>query len=191
MKGRESGMPSQDVWEGFFTPAEALRVLGLDDTVSDVVEFGCGYGTFTIPAATLVKGTVHAVDIDADMVETTRTAADSAGLQNVNVVLRDCMADGTGVQSGSVDYAMLFNILHIEQPERLLGEALRVLKKDGKLGIMHWRCDRSTPRGPSMDIRPKPEQCVAWAEAAGFCKPKQYDLPPHHYGIVMRKGSRR
>jgi ubiquinone/menaquinone biosynthesis C-methylase UbiE len=53
-----------------------------------------------------------------------------------------------------VDYAMLFNILHAEQPERLLREARRILAPHGLLGIIHWNYDPSTPRGPSMEIRP-------------------------------------
>ena len=30
----------------------------------DVVEFGCGYGTFTIPAAQLIEGKLIALDIE-------------------------------------------------------------------------------------------------------------------------------
>ncbi len=180
-------MPSQDVWEGFFSPAKTLQIMGLDGSVSDVAEFGCGYGTFTIPAAKIVKGAVHAIDIETDMVERTRSEAVEAGLKNISATLRNFVTDGTGLSDASVDYVMLFNILHIEHPEMLLKEAWRVLKHDGKLGIMHWRFDNATPRGPSMTIRPKPEQCAAWAEEAGFSKPEHRDLPPYHYGIVMRK----
>ncbi len=187
MKGRESGMPSQDIWERFFSTAKTLQIMGLDESVSDVLEFGCGYGTFTIPAAKIISGVVHAIDIDPDMAKRTREDAHEAGLKNISVTLRDFVADGTGLSDVSVDYVMLFNILHIEHPEKLLQEALRVLKGDGKLGIIHWRYDDTTPRGPSMTIRPKPEQCIAWAEAVGFTKPRQIELPPYHYGIFMRK----
>ncbi|MDP3143663.1 MAG: class I SAM-dependent methyltransferase, partial [Candidatus Omnitrophota bacterium] len=85
----------------------------------------------------------------------------------------------------SVDYAMLFNILHLENPVGLLRETERILKKGGKVGITHWNYDPTTPRGPSMDIRPKPEQCIEWAGKAGFADPQQFDLKPYHYGIVM------
>ena len=50
MKTRESGMPEESLWATFFTPEEVLHKLGLP-TAGDVVDFGCGYGTFTIPAA--------------------------------------------------------------------------------------------------------------------------------------------
>ena len=82
--------------------------------------------------------------------------------------VRDFVADGTGLPSSSVDYAMVFNILHAEQPQRLLKEAYRLLVPSGLLGIIHWNFDPSTPRGPSMEILPRPEQCRDWAVAQGF-----------------------
>lgn len=185
MKGRESGMPQKEMWEQFFDPLKVLKTLGLNEKISDAVEFGCGYGTFTIPAARVVKGTVYAIDMEADMIRATAQEAEKAGLRNVKTILRDFMADGTGLKDESVDYVMLFNILHIEHPEILLNESHRILKPGGKLGIIHWNYDPATPRGPSMDIRPKPRQCVVWAEEAGFINPQRHDLPPYHYGIVM------
>lgn len=186
MKGRESGMPPREMWEGFFNPAETLEKMGLKEA-NNVAEFGCGYGTFTIPAAKLVKGTVYAIDIEAEMTGVTRQAAEEEGLRNVITVRRDFMREGTGLEAGRVDYVMLFNILHIERPEILLEEAWRILGKAGRAGIIHWNYDAATPRGPSMDIRPRPADCVSWAQSAGFTQPEQYDLKPYHYGIVMRK----
>ena len=52
MKTRESGMPDESMWDSFFDPPTVLAKLGLTDECRDVVDFGCGYGTFTIPAAT-------------------------------------------------------------------------------------------------------------------------------------------
>ncbi|MFW6062156.1 MAG: class I SAM-dependent methyltransferase [Planctomycetota bacterium] len=189
MKTRESGMPEESMWSGFFSPAQTLAKLGLTGSCRDVVDFGCGYGTFTVPAARIARGTVHALDIEPAMVEATARKAAEAELANVRVEQRDFVADGTGLPGGSVDYVMLFNILHCEQPEGLLGEAHRVLSHGGRLGIMHWNYDPTTPRGPSMDIRPRPEQCRDWSERAGFrsAVPEKIDLPPCHYGWIMEK----
>jgi len=186
MKGRESGMPPKEMWEGFFTPTETLNIMGLKEA-RDVVEFGCGYGTFTIPAAKMIQGTIYAIDIESEMTEATEKEAKAEGLRNVKPVLRDFMSEGTGLPSESSDYVMLFNILHIEDPETMLREAWRILKQGGKLGIIHWNYDASTPRGPSMDMRPKPLDCIKWAQDTGFTLPKQYDLKPYHYGIVLTK----
>ena len=103
--------------------------------------------------------------------------------------MRDFMTEGTGLPDGCADYALVFNILHGEEPHVLLTEAARVLSSDGVLGIMHWRYDPITPRGPSLEIRPRPEQCRAWAEDVGFSadETEVIDLPPYHCGLVMRK----
>ncbi len=180
-------MPVKEMWERFFKPEAILRVMQVDGCVKDIAEFGCGYGTFTIPAAKIVKGTVYAVDIEQEMTAMTESQAGKHDLQNIKTILRDFMVAGTGLKSASVDYAMLFNILHVERPETLLQEAYRILRPNGKLGMIHWNDDPATPRGPSMSIRPKPEQCVAWAEQASFVRPTYHDLEPYHYGIVMLK----
>ncbi len=187
MKARESGMPEKETWEGFFNPEEALKIMQVGENVKDVAELGCGYGTFTIPVAKSVQGTVYAIDLEKEMIALTEKEAERHNIHNIKTMLRDFMIDGTGLKNESVDYAMLFNILHLEHPEILLKESYRILRPQGKLGIIHWNYDPSTPRGPSMDIRPKPEQCIQWAEKAGFIKLEQHDLKPYHYGIILIK----
>ena len=187
MKIRESGMPERDMWEKFFNPAKILATLGLDSQTGDVAEFGCGYGTFTIPAAKVIKGKIYALDVEPDMIRFTNEEAKKHGLSNIQTVMRDFMTESSGLPDGSVDYVMLFNILHLEKPMILINEAKRILKDGGRLGIIHWNYDPKTPRGPSMDIRPKPEQCIKWAESAGFSNTVQYDFKPYHYGITLVK----
>ena len=180
-------MPEENVWAGFFDPELVLARLGLTSACRDLAEFGCGYGTFSIPAARIVAGTVHALDIEPEMLAATKVKAEAAGLDNVRTSLRDFIMDGSGRAASSVDYAMLFNILHVECPDVLLREAFRVLSPGGKLGIVHWNYDPNTPRGPSLEIRPRPEHCRQWAEQAGFrlLEPGIIDLPPYHYGMVL------
>ena len=180
-------MPECQMWEKFFDSQKILSILCIDKQTADVAEFGCGYGTFTIPAAKIINGRIYAFDIEPDMIRMTSEEAKKQGLNNVQSVLRDFMTEGSGVPDESVDYVMLFNILHLENPTVLLSEAKRILKVGGELGIIHWNYDPATPRGPSMDIRPKPEQCIQWAKSVGFVNPVQYDLKPYHYGIVLKK----
>jgi ubiquinone/menaquinone biosynthesis C-methylase UbiE len=175
------------MWEKFFDPQSILTHMQLNSQVRDVLEVGCGYSTFTVPAAKIISGKIHTYDIDEEMIRITKTEVAKAELNNVNTILRDIIADGTGLPDESVDYVMLFNILHLETPELLLKEAHRILRSGRKLGIIHWNYDPSTPRGPSMEIRPKPEACIQWAEQAGFHTPEGYDLKPYHYGIVLTK----
>ncbi|HEY0196254.1 MAG TPA: hypothetical protein VGC02_01655 [Methanobacterium sp.] len=86
---------------------------------------------------------------------------------------------------------MLFNILHAEDPEVLLKEAYNILKLNGKVGVIHWNFDPETPRGPPMEIRPKPDQCTKWAVEAGFKFENRHDLKPYHYGLVFSKSNKK
>lgn len=187
MKIRESGMPKEEEWSPFFAPSKILRLLCLGANVVDVVDFGCGYGTFTIPAARIISGRVFAFDIEPEMVEATKQKAKRFKLENVEAVLRDFISEGSGLEDLSVDYVMLFNILHVENPVALLQEAYRILRPSGKVGVIHWNYDAATPRGPPMAIRPKPEQCRSWAESVGFVFEHLVDLKPHHYGLLFKK----
>ncbi len=185
MKVRESGMPDQARWESYFDPPRILSELGLSPSDRDVVEFGCGYGTFTNAAATLVAGTVFALDIEPEILRAADARSKTLGLTNIEFIERDFIADGSGLANGAADYAMVFNILHAEDPVRLLREARRNISPSGKVGVIHWNYDPETPRGPPMAIRPRPQDCARWAEAAGLQCGLQIDLPPYHYGFVM------
>lgn len=64
MKVRESGMPDEAYWETLFDVDLILDRLGIDFQMPKVVEFGCGYGTFTIPVAQRISGILTTVDVD-------------------------------------------------------------------------------------------------------------------------------
>lgn len=189
MKGRQSGMPDEAYWSSFFNPEATLARLDGGYHDGDVVDYGCGYGLFTEAAARGTSGTVYALDIDPDMVEATRRRAARAGLSNVVAEERDFLAAGCGRPDQSTGYAMLFNILHIEAPVALLMDSFRALKPGGKVAILHWNFDPATPRGPSMDIRPRPDQCRSWAEAAGFqfIRYDALECCSYHFGLVVQK----
>jgi SAM-dependent methyltransferase len=186
MKVRESGMPDESLWGKFFDVPQILQSMEIDRSVNDVAEFGCGYGTFTIPTASTISGKLYGIDIEPDLVSKVIDEGVAAGLSNIVAITRDFIKDGTGLDDGSVDYVMLFNILHAERPLLILKEAHRVLRPNGKLGIIHWNYDSSTPRGPPMPIRPKPEECIEWAKRSGFRFMKRVDLKPYHYGLVFQ-----
>jgi ubiquinone/menaquinone biosynthesis C-methylase UbiE len=121
------------------------------------------------------------------MIEVVKRKAKKLNLGNVKAIIRDFLSEGSGLGDASVDYVFLFNILHLEKPEMLLHEAYRILKRDGRVGIIHWNYDSTTPRGPPMAIRPRPEQSRRWAESVGFVFDQELDLKPYHYGLIMKK----
>ncbi len=188
MKVRDSGMPSETMWSSFFEVDTILNTMQVNQSVNNLLEVGCGYGTFTITAAKKIKGKLLAFDIEQEMIDYTKNKAIHEGITNIDFFNRDIIANGSGLAKESVDYVMLFNILHHDQPMELINEAHRILKKDGKVGIIHWRSDIDTPRGPDVSTRPKPNQCFEWAKEAGFKILQQPQiLEPYHFGLIIQK----
>jgi SAM-dependent methyltransferase len=188
-KGRDSGMPLVEQWESYFDAPGILDSLRFRQVSGDVIEFGCGYGTFTIAAARRTLGTFFALDIDPVMVAATGARVLQADLTNVVVQQRDFVTQGCGREPLSASVALLFNILHIENPVHLLKEAHRVLCFGGLVAIIHWNYDVRTPRGPPLNIRPRPEQCRAWGEDAGLRWIRDERLPgsPWHWGMLLER----
>ena len=187
MKIRESNMPEEAEWSAFFNPVHVLNTLGITNSVHDIADFGCGYGTFTIPAAQMVTGTVYAIDMDFEKIQTLRKKIQNNRIKNIVILQQDIFHTTLGFES--VDYVLLFNILHTTRPLELLTEAYRVLRKNGSVAIIHWNRDPDTPRGPPLKIRPSADQCIEWCTTTGFTRlsAKIYNLPPYHFGLTVRK----
>lgn len=170
-------MPDEAYWETLFDIPLVLDRLGIGQ-YHDVAELGCGYGTFSIPIAEAIADTLYTFDVEPEMIARTK---ERAGRLRIVCEQRDVVEAGFGVQ---VDAALLFNILHTEQPVKLLRQAAEAAPN---VLVIHWRYGE-TPRGPNLDIRPRPEQIIAWAGEAGL-RPvgEVIDLPPWHYGVSFRR----
>jgi len=181
-------MPAESMWASFFNVELILSELDINADINDLVEIGCGYGTFTIPAAKVITGKLYAYDIDEEMFGIVKQKLDDEAIGNVIPEHRDVLTQSTGLADNSIDYIMLFNILHHESPDAFLNEAYRILKPKGKVGILHWRSDIETPRGPDLSIRPKPGQIVRWIDKQKFLVYKEpVIIEPYHFGLVLSK----
>jgi SAM-dependent methyltransferase len=178
MRIRDSGMPDEAYWESLFDVPHILSRLDVA-RFRDVAELGCGYGTFSLPIAQRIEGTLFTYDIDLAMIARTRER--TKGLRVV-CEFRDVMEQGFGVRADAI---LLFNILHCDDPIRSLQHAARAVRPGGKVLVIHWRHDIATPRGPNLDIRPRPEQIIEWAHetSALSLEGEVIDLPPWHYGL--------
>lgn len=188
MKVRDSGMPEETKWNDFFNIDLLLCELEIDSRIIDLVEVGSGYGTFTIPAAKRIQGKLYAYDIEKELIGILNQKLEDQQISNVISKQRDILDQTTGLSDNSVDYVMLFNILHHDSPSDFMNEAYRVLKPEGKIGIIHWRSDITTPRGPKLNIRPKPEQIVEWIDTQKFRIDKPpFVIEPYHFGLIISK----
>ena len=102
-----------------------------------VLDLGCGTGTFTVEMARQVggEGRVHAVDIQASMVEAARARVESAGFGS-RVDFHQCGAYRLPLERESVDVAVAIAALsEMPQPLFALEELRRVLKPGGRLAV--------------------------------------------------------
>ncbi len=190
MKVRQSSMPDSDYWNSFFDAPCIIEKLFSTTLPGNTVEFGCGYGTFTIPASLHTQQTLYAFDIESSAVQSVTELAHQQHITNIQLQQQDFIQDGTGLADESVTHIMIYNLLHLENPGALLQQAYQLLKPKGALSIMHWRSDIETPRGPSLEIRPTPVQCQNWLKTTGFHSIQKIDIEdyaPYHFSYIAIK----
>jgi ubiquinone/menaquinone biosynthesis C-methylase UbiE len=119
-----------------------LRQAGIREGQT-VLDFGCGPGYYTIPAAKMVgdKGRVYALDVHHVALRSVEARARKEGLTNITTILagRDAAPP-----DWSVDVVLAYDMIHMVKDKRALGKELhRVLKPDGLLSVIveHTKVD--------------------------------------------------
>jgi ubiquinone/menaquinone biosynthesis C-methylase UbiE len=100
-----------------------------------VLDFGCGYGTYTIPVAKIVgeQGRVYALDKDKEALDALMQRGESAGLKNIERMETSGKLEIELIDE-SVDVVLLFDVFHsyyfpqADDRRRLLGEIHRIMK---------------------------------------------------------------
>ena len=84
MKVRDSGMPQKDYWNSFFDSKKLIDKLFYNKIIDEnITEFGCGYGTFTIPASFYTTKNIYALDIEDDLIKELRSEAINLNIKNI------------------------------------------------------------------------------------------------------------
>ena len=102
---------------------------------STVLDFGCGSGSYIIPAVNSVgkNGKVYALDIHPLAIKKVKSIASKLALSNVATICSDC---ATALPSKEIDTVLLYDIFHmLGDKEKVLLELHRVLKDDGILSF--------------------------------------------------------
>jgi len=126
-----------------------------------VLDFGCGSGTYTIPAAKLVgkRGRVYALDISRRALDRMEKKAKQEGLKNI-VRIDASGSEEIRLEDETVDLILLIDVLReIDDREALFDEAYRILKQSGLVSIypMHVAEEEvervATSRGLNLEDR--------------------------------------
>lgn len=116
----------------FLPPAKILQEAKLK-TGYQMLDFGCGPGSFSLAAARLVgkSGKVYALDIHPFAIRSVKRKSLKEGLQNIETISSDC---ATGLPNLSIDVVLLYDVFHeLRNPDAVLAELSRVLKPEGTL----------------------------------------------------------
>lgn len=166
-------------------PERVLDVMALrpDAVVADV---GAGTGFFTVRLARRVpRGQVVAVDIDADMLRTVRTRADSLGLGNVRVVAGS--EQDPGLPPASIDAALIVDSYHeFTYPAEMLSGLYQALRPGGRLFLVEYRGEDDTLPVSALH-RMTVEQARVEVESAGFAFVKAHAVLPQQHLLVFKR----
>lgn len=107
-----------------------------------VLDFGCGSGIYTIPAAKIVgeQGKVYALDKDKKVLDELMQKAGLAGLRNVKRIETSGKLK-FGLADESIDVVLLFDVFHhyyfpqIDERRGLLKKIYRILKLGGFISV--------------------------------------------------------
>jgi len=119
----------------FRDPGKQLEKVGIKEGQT-LLDFGCGSGSYVIPAARMVggKGMVYAMDIHPLAINAVEKKATKEGLTNIATILSD---RDTGLPDESIDVVLLYDVIRsIKDKRALLKELHRVMKVNGLLSIL-------------------------------------------------------
>jgi ubiquinone/menaquinone biosynthesis C-methylase UbiE len=155
-----------------------------------IADFGAGVGFYSLALAKRVGeyGKVFALDVQAEHLSALQHEAKRQNLNNIEILHVDVEAPrGSGLQDASIDRVLIINMLfQNEKLDQIAAEATRILKQDGKIGVIEW-IDSFDQMGPEKNLILKKEDIIALFEKAGCTVEKEFDAGTHHYGLLFKR----
>jgi SAM-dependent methyltransferase len=162
-----------------------IELLGVE-TDTDVADIGAGTGYFTFPIARkATEGTVHAVDIQPEMLEFIEARKRHEDIDNVKGVLGTIM--DSKLEPESIDLAFAVDAYHeFSNPWEMLQSIRKALRPGGRLILVEFRLE-----DPEVPIKLLHKMSQAQArrelEAAGFEWVRTEDQLPRQHILIFRK----
>lgn len=150
--------------------SDFLRKAGVSSGQT-VLDFGCGSGTFTIPAAKLVErdGKVYALDVDERSLNKVRAKAEQVGIENI-ITMEIPQGGGIPIDD-ELDLILLIDVLYdVENKKALFEEAHEKLGSDGVVVVYPMHMEE--------------EEVVKIAESAHFILKEKF----RDHVLIFEKG---
>ncbi|BBO91159.1 class I SAM-dependent methyltransferase [Desulfosarcina ovata] len=152
------------------------------------LDLACGVGNYAVAVAERIRGTVHALDLWPEGIDTLKQRAEKKGLGNINAAVCN-VSQSLPLEKNIVDACLMATVLHdlIRDGTHTdaLAEIVRVLKPDGRLAVVEFK-KQPGPPGPPEHIRLSPEELDAVLAPLGFGCRETVDLGAAVYMSLYR-----
>ena len=172
----------------FLNPEEIIKSFNLNPAMV-VADFGCGSGYYSLAAAKAVghSGIVYAVDIQKNLLEAVKSAAEARHLNNIEIIWANIEGEkGCHLASGVADFVIVSNILfQAESKEKIAKEAFRILKDNGRAALIEW--NSLAKFGPKQGMALAKEEAQKIFIKEGFKLEREFLAGENHYGLMFKK----
>jgi len=130
-------------WNRKQPPERVMDAIGIKPGMT-IAEIGAGTGRYAVQVSIRVgeKGKVYANDIDSSALEELRYRCKRDGIKNIETIL-GTLTDPK-LPKGKVDFIYIINTYHhIDQPVKVLKNAIAALKPNGKMVIIEHTLEKS------------------------------------------------
>jgi predicted methyltransferase len=173
--------PDREAWQ---KPDQVMDALHIAEG-STVADLGAGGGWFTTRLARRVgpNGHVYAEDVQHLMIEAIRRRIQREGLTNVTPVLGDLDDPRLPVPT---DVVLIVDAFHeMEYPVAVLRNVARMLKPNGRIGIIDYREGEGGPGPDDPQDRVPPATVIAHAGQAGLTLVEEHKFLPYQYFLIF------
>jgi len=167
----------------FLNPTEILRSLKIKkDFIA--ADFGCGSGGWILPLAEILEnGKVYAIDLLEEPLSALRSKMKASNVLNVELIQAD-VEKNSKLFNNSCDLLLMTNLLfQVDDMNKVLKEAKRILKEKGRILIVDWQHDSAL--GPENKISASKVKEVA--EKIGFNLEKEFEAGIYHWALIFVK----
>ena len=157
---------------------------------SSFLDLACGVGKYSIEIANRIgeKGTVYAIDLWQESIESLNREIGIKNIKNIKTIIAD-IRNKLPFEDNSIDSCLMATILHdlSKSDQKSTGqEVARVVKPNGMLNIIEFKKIDKGP-GPPKERRMEEEDIKALVTQYGFIKVAGGEVGEFNYLLKYKK----
>lgn len=148
-----------------------------------LIDIGAGTGFFANEFVKKISGgKIYACDTSEIMIKWMKE-----NITENNMIPLLCSESSIALESEAADLVYMINVHHeLLEPKKLLGEAYRLLKPNGKIAIIDWKKEEMTD-GPSIEKRISEETIMEQLKNVGFNNVVSHNILLLHSFVIGQK----